>query len=65
VAIDDQSRIAFAAILPGQSHRSAILFFLMVRAYFNLFCITIHGVYSDKVLAIATGSIAKPCGYFI
>jgi transposase InsO family protein len=48
VAIDDHSRIAFAAILPDQSHRSAILFFLMARAYFNRFGITIRGVYSDN-----------------
>jgi transposase InsO family protein len=48
VAIDDHSRIAFAAILPDQSHRSAILFFLMARAHFNRFGITIRGVYSDN-----------------
>src|ERR1035441_6926544 len=33
IAIDDHSRIAFAAILPDQTHRSAIHFFLMTRAY--------------------------------
>lgn len=36
------ARISFAAILPDQSHRSAIRFFLMARAHFNRFGITLH-----------------------
>ena len=32
IAIDDHSRIAYAAILPDQTHRSAIHFFLMACA---------------------------------
>jgi transposase InsO family protein len=48
IAIDDHSRISFAAILPDQSHQSALLFFLMARAYFNRFGITIRRVYSDN-----------------
>jgi hypothetical protein len=34
-AIDDHSRISFAAMLPDQTHRSAIRFFLMAREHFN------------------------------
>jgi transposase InsO family protein len=48
IAIDDHSRISFAAILPDQSHQSAIRFFLMARAHFNRFAITIRRVYSDN-----------------
>ena len=48
IAIDDHSRISFAAILPDQSHRSAIRFFLMARAHFNRFGISIRRVYSDN-----------------
>ena len=48
IAIDDHSRISFAAILPDQSHRSAMRFFLMARAHFNRFGITIRRVYSDN-----------------
>jgi len=48
IAIDDHSRISFAAILPDQSRQSAILFFLMARAYFNRFGIEIRRVYSDS-----------------
>ena len=47
-AIDEHSRISFAAILPDQSHRSAIRFFLMARAHFNRFGIIICRVYSDN-----------------
>lgn len=32
VAIDDHSRIAFSAILPDQTHHSALCFFLMASA---------------------------------
>jgi transposase InsO family protein len=48
IAIDDHSRISFAAILPDQSHHSSIRFFLMARAHFNRFGITIRRVYSDN-----------------
>jgi transposase InsO family protein len=48
IAIDDHSRISFAAILPDQSHRSAIRFFLMARVHFNRFGITFRRVYSDN-----------------
>jgi len=48
IAIDDHSRISFAAILPDQSNRSAIRFFIMARAHFNRFGITIRRVYSDN-----------------
>ena len=48
IAIDDHSRISFAALLPDQSHQSAIRFFLMARAHFSRFGITIRRVYSDN-----------------
>ena len=48
IAIDDHSRIAFGAILPDQSHRSAVLFFLMARAYFARFNISIRRVLTDN-----------------
>ena len=48
IAIDDHSRIAFAAILPDQSHRSAIRFFLMARAHYNRFGFSIRRVLTDN-----------------
>ena len=48
IAIDDHSRIAFAAILPDQTHRSAILFFLMARAYYGRYAISIRRVLTDN-----------------
>ena len=48
IAVDDHSRIAFAAILPDQSHRSAILFFLMARAYYARFNIPIRRALTDN-----------------
>jgi len=48
IAIDDHSRISFAAILPDQSHRSAIRFFLMARAFYARFAISIRRVLTDN-----------------
>src|SRR5271168_2844389 len=48
IAVDDHSRIAFAAILPDQSHRSAILFFLMARAYYGRYAIAVRRVLTDN-----------------
>jgi transposase InsO family protein len=48
VAIDDHSRLAFAAMLPDQTQRSAIRFFFMARAYFARFGITIQRVLTDN-----------------
>ena len=48
IAIDDHSRISFAAILPDQTHRSAILFFHMSRAHFSRFGISIRRVLTDN-----------------
>jgi transposase InsO family protein len=48
MAIDDHSRIGFSAILPDQSHHSAIRFFLMARAYYACFGITIRRVLTDN-----------------
>jgi len=38
LAIDDHSRISFAAMLPDQSHRPSIRFFLLAGAHFNRLC---------------------------
>lgn len=48
VAIDDHSRIAFSALLPDQSHRSAMRFFLMARAYYSRFGFSIRRVLTDN-----------------
>jgi transposase InsO family protein len=48
IAIDDHSRIAFAAILPDQTHQSAIRFFLMTRAFYSRFGFTIKRVLTDN-----------------
>jgi transposase InsO family protein len=48
VAIDDHSRIAFSAILPDQTHHSAIRFFFMARAHFNRFGFSIRRVLTDN-----------------
>jgi len=48
IAIDDHSRISFAAILPDQTHTSAIRFFLMARAYYARFAISIRRVLTDN-----------------
>lgn len=48
IAIDDHSRIAFSAILPDQSHQSAMRFFLMARAHFARFGIAIRRVLTDN-----------------
>jgi transposase InsO family protein len=48
IAIDDHSRIAFGAILPDQTHRSAINFFLMARAHYARFGFSIRRVLTDN-----------------
>ena len=48
VAIDDHSRIAFSAILPDQTHHSAMRFFLMARAHFNRFGFSIRRLLTDN-----------------
>lgn len=48
VAIDDHSRIAYSAILPDQTHASAMLFFLMARAHFNRFGFSIRRALTDN-----------------
>jgi transposase InsO family protein len=48
IAIDDHSRIAFSAILPDQSHHSAMRFFLMARAFYARFGISIRRVLTDN-----------------
>jgi transposase InsO family protein len=48
IAIDDHSRIAFSAILPDQTHHSAIRFFLMARAYYARFGFSIRRILTDN-----------------
>jgi transposase InsO family protein len=48
VAIDDHSRIAFSAILPDQTHHSAMRFFLMTRAHYARFGFSIRRVLTDN-----------------
>ena len=48
VAIDDHSRIAFAAILPDQTHQSAIGFLGMARDHFTRFGITMQRLLTDN-----------------
>jgi transposase InsO family protein len=48
VAIDDHSRIAYSAILPDQTHLSAMRFFLMARAHYARFGISIRRVLTDN-----------------
>ncbi|MGH9615829.1 MAG: IS481 family transposase [Acidobacteriaceae bacterium] len=48
IAIDDHSRISFAAILTDQTHRSAIRFFLMARAHYARFGISIRRLLTDN-----------------
>jgi transposase InsO family protein len=48
VAIDDHTRIGFAAMLPDQSHRSSMLFFLMARAHFARFGFSIRRLLTDN-----------------
>lgn len=44
----DFSRIAFAAILPDQTHASSILFFHMARAHFSRFGFGVKRVLTDN-----------------
>ena len=48
VAVNDHSRIAFTAILPDQTHHSAMRFFLMARAHLARFGIFIRRVLTDN-----------------
>jgi transposase InsO family protein len=48
IAIDDHSRISFAAILPDQNHSSSRIFFLMARAFYSRFGFTIKRVLTDN-----------------
>lgn len=48
VAIDDHSRISFAAILPDQTHQSATSFFRLAQAHFARFGFSIQRVLTDN-----------------
>jgi hypothetical protein len=58
VAIDDLTPLAFAAILPDQKHRSAILFFHMSRAHYSRFGISVRRQLTDNGSCYATISSA-------
>jgi transposase InsO family protein len=48
IAIDDHSRISFAAILPDQKHTSAIRFFHMARAHYSRFGFGVKRILTDN-----------------
>jgi transposase InsO family protein len=48
IAIDDYTRISFAAILPDQNHQSSMLFFHMARAFYSRFGFGIKRVLTDN-----------------
>ncbi len=48
IVIDDHTRLAFAAILPDQTHASAIRFFHMARAHYSRFGFSIRRVLTDN-----------------
>ena len=48
VAVDDHSRISFTALLPDQTHHSAMRFFLMTRAHYARFGISIRRLLTDN-----------------
>jgi transposase InsO family protein len=48
IAIDDHTRISFAAILPDQNHQSSMLFFHMARAFYSRFGFAIKRVLTDN-----------------
>ena len=48
IVIDDHTRLAYAAILPDQTHASAIRFFHMARAFFSRFGFTVRRVLTDN-----------------
>ena len=48
IAIDDHTRLSFAAILPDQKHTSAMLFLHMARAYFSRFGFTSKAGMTDN-----------------
>jgi transposase InsO family protein len=48
IAIDDHSRVSFAAMLPDQTHHSALRFFSMARDHFRRFGVSIRGLLTDN-----------------
>jgi transposase InsO family protein len=48
VAIDDHTRLAFAAILPDQKHASSIRFFHLARAFYSRFGISVRRLLTDN-----------------
>ncbi len=48
IAIDDHSRISFAAILPDQTRASALRFFFLTRAFYSRFGFSVRRVLTDN-----------------
>ena len=48
IVIDDHTRLAFAAILPDQTHASAIRFFHMARAFYSRFGFPVRRALTDN-----------------
>jgi transposase InsO family protein len=59
IAIDDHSRISFAAIMPDQTNRSSMLFFLMTRAFYSRFGFAIKRVLTDNGSCYRAGNFRK------
>ena len=48
IAIDDHTRLAFAALLPDQKHSSALLFLHMARAFYSRFGFSVRRILTDN-----------------
>ena len=59
VAIDDHTRLAFAAILPDQKHASAVRFFHLARAFYSRFGISARRVLTDNGPCYRDGRFQK------
>jgi transposase InsO family protein len=59
MVIEDHSRVAFAAILPGQIHHSAIWLFFLARTHFNRFDFSIWRVLTDDGSCYKQGIFRK------
>jgi transposase InsO family protein len=59
IVIDDHSRLSFAAILPDQTHVSAIRFFHMARSFYSRFGISPRRVLTDNGPCYRDGRFRK------
>lgn len=58
IAIDDHSRLAFAAILPDETARSAIVFLHLALAFFSNLGVRVLRLYSDNGPAYRSAALA-------